>query len=352
MAALQAGDIQEILNITQKELGRAKITDLMSDYQNTIALKRIMKKKKMTFDSGPSVQFTVVTDTNGSARGVGLAYQAIVDMTESTVRGEVPWRHFHWNYAVERRLIAMNRSPSKIFDYVKLERMKGLGDAIKYCEQRLWRCPASTNTTDFYGIPYYVVKSSTAITTNEGFNGTVQSGYSDVAGLSPTTYDRWRNFAGPYTAITKDGLITSVREMLYRTDFTPLVDNTPTYNTGNDMGIYTNYDVVQQLERLLEDQNESLGTDLASMDGKVMIRRTPVTCVKELDQDTTDAVYALNWGELGMMGLSGEWMNETKFAELPSQPTVSAVFVDSTVNLLCRNRRRQGVLSNGTTELS
>ena len=352
MAALQAADITEILNITQKQLGRAKITDNMSDYQDTIALKRILKKKKMTFDSGPSVQFTVVTDTNGSARGVGLAYQAIVDMTESTVRGEMPWRHMHWNYAVERRLIAMNRAPSKIFDYVKLERLKGLGDFIKYCERRLWRFAASTNTVDFQGLPYWIVKSSTAITTNEGFNGTVQSGYTTVAGLSPTTYDRWRNFAGPYTAITKDDFITKMREMLYRTDFKPLVDGTPTYNTGDDMGLYTNYTVMATLERLLEDQNESLGTDLASMDGKVTVRRTPVTCVKELDSDTTNPVYSINWGEIGAMGLETEWMNETAFEKLPNQPTVSATFVDSTMNTLCRNRRRQGVLSNGTTELA
>lgn len=349
MATLQAGDIADLVTTTLDELGELKFTDLMSDYQNTIALKRLMKKGKMTFTAGTQVDFNVITDENHSARFVGLGEDDIVDIPNVMTTGKVPWRHITWNWGIERREVAMNRSPRKIVDLTKTRRIAAFGSAIIKFEQRFWKVPAVTDNVNPFGIPYYVVKSATANTTNTGFNGTVPSGYTVVANLNPTTYPRWANYAGPYTAVTKDDFVRKARHMANYTDFKPLVDDMPVYNTGNDIGQYCNYALLSALEEILEDQNDDLGPDVASQDGKTVFRRVPVTFVKELDLDTTNPFYMLNWGELGTMGLRGEWMNETAQPIMPGKHTVSATFTDCTFNLLCRNRRRQGVLSNGTT---
>lgn len=349
-AALQATDIADLVTTTLNELGELKFTDLMSNYQNTIALKRLMKKNKTTFDAGPKVQWNLITDTNGSARFVGLGETDIVNIKNVMTTASVDWRHITWNWAIERREIAFNRTPRKIVDMSKTRRIAAFGDAIIKFEQAYWQVPDVTDTVTAYGIPYYVVKSNTAATAAnaDGFNGLVPSGYTTVANLSSTTYPRWANYATQYTSISKDDLIRKWRRMAVYTDFMPLVDEIPQYTTGEDYGYYTNYAVVSSLEELLEAQNDDLGPDVASMDGKVLFRRVPVTFVKQLDRDTTNPVYSLNWGELHTMGLRGEWMREVVMPQYPGQHTLSATFTDCTYNLLCRNRRRQGVLATDT----
>jgi len=323
----------------------------MSDYQNTIALKRVFKKGKTTFDAGPEIAFNIITDHNDSARFVGLGESDVVDIPNIMTTGKIPWRHITWNWAIERREVAMNRSPRKIVDLAKTRRLAAFGSAIIKFEQRLWRVPASTDTVNPYGIPYYVVKSNTAATSanNDGFNGTVPSGYTTVANISPTTYPRYANYATQYTAVTKDDFVRKARRMAVYTDFMPLIEGMPTYDVGGDYMYCTNYALLGTLEELSESQNDNLGPDVASMDGKTMFRRSPVVFVKELDLDTTNPFYSLYWGEMRCCGLRDEWMKETSLPQAPGQHTISATFTDCSWNLLCRNRRRQGVIATDTT---
>jgi hypothetical protein len=339
----------DLVTQTLADLGRGKFTDLMSSYQKTIALKRIVKKEKVQFQSGKSLSFNAITNHNNSARGVGLGYTSVVNLTSSTIVGEVDWRHQHWNYAWEHRAIDMNRDPAKIVDLLQTSRIQGIGAGIIYFEERMWRVPPITNTVDFYGIPYWVVKSNTATTTNDGFNGLAPSGYTTVGGIDPATNTRWRNYATQYTTVSKDDAIRKMRRMLEYTDFEPLVDEIPEYNLGDDMAIYTNYAVKAAMEEILEAQNENLGTDVASMDGKATFHRTPITSVKELDLDTTNPIYSINWGELFWAFLKGWYMKETTFDKSVHQPTMGVTFTDNTGNTFCRNRRRQGVISTNTT---
>lgn len=349
MASLQGTEIADLVTTTLNNLGRMKFTDVMSDYQNTIFLRRMAKKNKMTFDGGPECQFNLITDDNGSARAVGLYYQSQVNPTNVMTTGKMPWRHVTWNWGIERREIAMNRSPNKIVDLVKTRRIAALASATKFFERRGWRCPAVTDEDNFHGIPYWVVKSNTAVTTNNGFNGTVPSGYTVVANINPTTYPRWANYATQYTNVSKDDLIDKMWRACDYTDFMPLVDDIPDYNTGDDYGYYTNYTVKNSFKQILESQNENLGFDLDPADNKLTYRRSRITWVKELDLDTTDPIYGINWGVFGMIALRNEWLRETTIPVHGNQPTVSATHTDTTMNTICRDRRRNFVLATNTT---
>lgn len=351
MATLQATDYADLITTTLNTYGRLQFTDLMSDYRNTIALKRLIRKNKMNFDCGPEVEFSVITGTNGSARAVGLGESDQSNITNVMVRGKMPWRHVTWNWGVEHRTIAMNRSPAKIVDLAQTARISAMGAAIEFFEQRLWKVPSASDTLNIHGIPYYIVKSNTAATyaNANGFNGLVPSGYTTVANLNPTTYARWANYATQYTAVTKDDLIRKARRMAEYTKFELLVDDVPDYNTGDDLNYCSNYALVGALEEILESQNENLGHDIASMDGKAMFRRVPVLAIPELDADTTNPLYQINWGEMHAMGLRDWWMKETVLNPQPGQHTVTTTHTDCTLNLLCRNRRRMGVLATDTT---
>ena len=213
--ALQATDIADLVTTTLNDLGRLKFTDLMSDYQRTVALKRLIKKNKMTFDSGPEIAFNAITGDNGSARWVGMGASDVVDIPNVMITGKMPWRHITWNWAMDGREPVMNSGASKIVDLIKTRRIAAMGSAIIKFETAFWRVPASTDTVTMYGLPYFVVKSNTAVTTNDGFNGSVPSGYTTVANINPTTYDRWRNYATQYTTISKDDLVPKLRRMAH-----------------------------------------------------------------------------------------------------------------------------------------
>jgi hypothetical protein len=351
MPVLQSSGIADLVAMTLPQLGKLKFTDLMSNYQNTIILKRTMKKGKMTFESGASVDFNVITDTNHSAKMVGIGQVDNVDIPNLMTKGEVPWRHCTWNWAHDNRILAMNREPSRIVDLLQTQRIAAFGDGIILFEIQGWQCPASTDTVSAYGIPYWVVKSNTAATqtNNNGFNGGAPTGYTTVGNINPTTFPRWQNYATQYTNVLKNDFVRKARRMMFYIDFQPLVDEIPTYNTGDDYGLYANYSLVAALEELLEAQNDDLGNDIASMDGKTEFRRKPVTPVRQLDLDTTNPLYALNWGEFHAMGLRGLWMYETVIPVMPNQHNVSATHNDCSFNWFCRNRRRNGVIATDVT---
>ena len=349
--ALQGTDIADLVTTTLNNLGKMKFTDVMSDYQNTIFLKRMVKRSKMKFDSGPECQFNLITDTNGSFRAVGLYYQAQVNPGNVMSTGKMPWRHVTWNWGIERREIAMNRSPNKIVDLVTSRRIAALGDATKGFERMGWRSPASTDTESFMGVPYWVVKSNTAVTTNNGFNGSVPSGYTLVANIDPATFasGRWKNYATQYTNVSFDDLLVKMERASDWTDFMPLVDDVPDYNLGDDVAYYTTYKVTQDMKQLLRAQNEDLGNDLDAFNGKTLFRRAPIVWARELESDTTNPVYGINWGVFHFMGLRDEWMHETQIPVHSNQPTVAATHTDCSLNSYCTDRRRNFVLATDTT---
>ena len=211
-------------------------------------------------------------------------------------------------------------------------------------ENNFWGPPvALTDTLTPWGVNTWIVKNAT-----EGFNGSAPSGYTTI-GLNPTTYPRWNNWTYQYTAVSRDDLIRHWRKAATFTDFEPPVDGIKTFNTGDDYGFYTNYGVIGPLEEALESQNDDLGPDIASMDGRVVFRRVPVMWVPRLETDTTNPVYGINWGYLKTFVLDGWWLKETHIPNYPGQHTISAHFLDLTYQFVTRNRRCNFVLATGVT---
>ena len=348
---MQASDILDFLTTTLPKFKKMKFTDNMTKYQNTIVVKRMFKKGKTeSFTTGKEIQYNRLTATNGSSRSVGLGFTAQVDIPNVAEYGTVPWRRKTFNWAFDISEIVYNSGESMLLNLNKTRRLPAMGDFIVDVEVDMWKAPVASSNVDFYPIPYWIVKSNTAYTTtNEGFNGLAPSGFTTVGGFNPTSDDKWRNYAEQYSAATKDDLIRKMRRGAKHTDFMPLVEDTPTYNTGNDLMYATNIPVITTMEELLEDQNENLGKDLAPMDNSVMFLRAPMNHVKELLKDTTNPVYQINWGEFKVARLTPMWMKEIPVPVNPNQPTVAAVHTISEFNTICTDRRRQAVFATDTT---
>jgi hypothetical protein len=352
--AVQAVNVSDLFTFTLSQYRRDKFTDLMSGYQDTIAFKRIYTKKKMQNEDGDgtSITFNLVTDTNGSFRFVPLGFTAVLNANPAALQGSIPWRRWTYNWWADGAESAMNKGPAQIVDHIKVRMFQGVGSMIVGMERALWRVPAATDDLSVFGIPYYIVKSATAATeaNADGFNGLVPSGYTTVAGINPSTYPRWANYSDAYTAVSKDDLIRKMRRMAEKTNYKPLVDNMPIDAGGTDRGMYMNYNTYGALVEAAESQNDDLGADIASMDGgRVLFRRASLDWTPGLGDDTTNPVYSCQWANMWAARMNGWWEKTIKVDINPQQPTVATTHVVTNTNLICNNRRLQGVISNGTT---
>ncbi len=341
MATLQADDIVDLITITQKDLGKMRWTDLSYDLQEYVALPSLLQKEKVAYGSGYGMQWNVMTGTSGATKDVGLYEVDSVNVSDVMTTGSVPWRHMTTNYAIERREIAMNTGAAQIVDLVKIRRHDAMVDLAKHLEGRFWAKPdTSADNLRIFGVPYWIVYNAT-----EGFNGGNPSGFSSgAAGLDSSTYTNWKNWSANYTAGGSGDLVAKWRKAATFTNF-KAPHAAPAYGQAARYGYYTNYAVISDLENRLGGQNDNLGYDIASMDGKVVFRGTPVTWVPNLESFAGDPVYGINWGQFKPAFLSGEYLREEGPVKASNQHTVFQTHLDLTMNIMCTDRRSNFVLA-------
>jgi hypothetical protein len=282
------------------------------------AMKNLLKKNRVILHSGGyGVQWDVMVNHSGSAANVGPG-------------GERQRQHRGHDGPGDGRLAEHDRQLRHHRPGDRHEPGAGSGSwtssrsgaiacmisLAELMESNFWGPPvALTDTVTPWGVNTWIVKNAT-----EGFNGGAPSGYTTI-GLNPTTYPRWKN----YTASTRTSPGRLRPEAAEGGDvhhFEPPVDGIPTFNTGDDYGFYTNYGVIGPLEEALESQNDNLGNDVASQDGKVVFRRVPVNWVPKLEADTTNPFYGINWGG-SRRRPGGWWLKETNVPIYPGQHTIS-----------------------------
>ena len=284
-----------------------------------------------------------MTGTSGATRDTGLYEVDNVNVSDVMTTATVPWRHMTTNYAIERREIAMNRSPAQIVDLVRIRRHDAMVDLAKHMESRFWSAPtASSDNLKMYGIPYWI----SWVTSTGDFVGGNPTGFSSGAGgIDASTTSNWQNWSATYTNITSVDLVRKWRKAATFTNFRPPVAGAEYGGGRNNYGYYTNYNVIGPLEEVLESQNDNLGNDIASKDGKLLFRQTPVTWVPELEARGGYPIYGINWSVLKPGFLAGEYLREEGPNAAANQHTVFTTHLDLTMNLLCHNRRANFVLA-------
>jgi hypothetical protein len=350
MATLQIENFGDLVRTTQNELGEPNFTNIMSTLRGFPGAKNLLKKNQMKVQAGPQIQWNVAIDHNHQAENVAITDHDMIGQRDGQVQAKINWRKTKTGYSFYTEQMLVNRKPRQIVDLIAFNRAQAMTSWVEVMEANIWNFPLAADTRTPLGIPYWVPKSATADTTNNGFNGGIPSGYSDVANLSPTTYQAWKAYAGPFTNVTNDDLIRKARKMARQTQFKPAVENLPTFDKGEQRKYYTNDTVYGTLEEVLDAKNDNHGNELAKYDtGGVYFRRAEVENVPQLDADTTLPFYQIDWGVFGVVVLAGMWAKETTWSPYPGQRNVTAVFMDYVYNLICRDRRKLGILSTGTS---
>lgn len=362
MATLSADQIADLVLLTLKELGRGRWSDLTSDLQEHIFLPRILKEKRVQFAGSMGPRRQVMTQDSGAARHVGLYSRDSTNVVDVMTYAHVGWRHTETHYTYDEREPEFNSGPAQIVDIIKVRRAASLLSLAKLMEETWWSRPGpADDLTTPFGVYYWIVKWITG-TATPGFLGANGNpvGTDDVTitggagNLSSATYTRWANWAGRFQDITKDDLIQKMRRAARKTRFRSPI-SMPSYKRGNDnYGLYSTIAVVEGLETVAEQQNDQLGSDIASKDGEVLFHGRPINWVPQLDEnDEGDLIMGINWSTIYPFFQRGEYLKESGPLRAPEQHRVRNIFVDLTWNTMCDDRRPHWILSTqsstGTT---
>jgi hypothetical protein len=204
--ALTATQLSDLVASTIRDLDEPNLTEITSDLQEHTAMKRLLKKKQRTIQSGIGAQWDVMVNHSGGSENVGLGAQDNVEIVDTLVQAQADWRNTVTHWAMIGQEMSMNMGKRRIVDLMMVREKAAMISLAELMEANFWGPPvASTDDVTPWGINTWVVKNAT-----EGFNGGAPSGYTSI-GLNPTTYPRWKNYSGNYTAVTKDDLIRKWR---------------------------------------------------------------------------------------------------------------------------------------------
>ena len=341
MNGIAVSDLADLVTTTLSEYDRGSFQDIASELQEYLFLSKLLPRYKKSH-RGKSYKFPLMTQLGQNAENTGTFAVDNVTVDDRMIMGEVPWAMTKTAYAFDLREDEFNSGDAEqIVDLIATRKQASLGALAVLMEENGWSAPAaSTDKETPLGLPYWIVKNASA-----GFHGAAPSGHTEVAGISPTTYDTWLNYTGTYSTVSKDDLVATMRKAALQTSFkSPM--KSPAFDTtglADNFQVYVGEDVYLDFAEVGEAQNDNLGRDIASMDGTIVFHKNPIVYIPYLDNDSDNPVYMVNWGVMEIATLK-DWVLRENVREDAVRNNVVKVDTDLVWNVVCKNRRLQTVL--------
>ena len=180
----------------------------------------------------------------------------------------------------------------------------------------------------------------------EGFNGYSPKGWSDVGGISPTTYEQWRNRTFPYTTVDRDDFVEKTINSMDLCQFEPPVQRPDIVSqTRPNWELLTTHSRLAAGRRLLQLGNDNIGDDMAAHSGSVYIRGVPMNWVpawtntNSTNSRTDGVILGVNWSTFRAFYAQGRQMRKRKAFQHPEMSNVRVRAMDDSVQIVCFNRR-------------
>jgi hypothetical protein len=337
---LQVEDIADVVEMVKDSEDRGTYTLLTTELQNYPAMRQLFKGKAKRESGGEQLSFNVMVASNESAQTTSLFAEIDVAQADLFKVGRVPWRHVTNHYLFDEREPVINSRPHDLVNIVKGRRTDCFVDLAVKFEEWFWTEPTGDEAADdapIYGVQYWC---PIVVTTAAGaFQGGNPSGFSGgCAGLSSTTYPKWQNWSAQYTAVSEADFIEGLEKATWQCDFKNPVAIPGT--TGSNYGFYTTYDTFKSIRKIARDRNDDLGFDLSTTGPTYMGNEIMAVPYLETNYATQDPFYGIDWSVFKPTFLRGEWMKEVIVKRPGKMHRAVVVFLDSTLNIECKNRRK------------
>lgn len=335
---LTPDQIPDIINLTLQGYVRGKWTDLSLEFPDYIA-SNLINEKNLTEFGGYQINFKLQVRNNDLARVTGMWEPDVTDVKDLSIEGYVPWSLLTVNWSYHAMESAIQTDRETIVQEILMRDHACRNDMVVLNESLLWGQPANSTDTRPRGIPYWLQKASSA---NAGDHvGGNPSSNLYRANINSDTYTSWKNYAFTYTNVSSDDLCKKVKNAIYETNF--IAPNPmPEIGYGKaDRTIYTVRNVQEQLERMAENRNENLGSDVAKYYQTVTVAGIPIRAVHYLDaNDSTNVLYGVNWKVFRPYVKKGWNMKRSVVEPGRPQHLVTTVHYDTMMNYVCFDLRQ------------
>ena len=342
MPTITVDSLTDLLLDTLPDLDKGKVTNLTSDLQSYTALPQLLAKDRIKFKTGKSISVNIMTGGNGQFRFVGFGELDQYNDVSVLASGSIPWRRATSNYAYDLLEDDLNSDNERqILDHIVTKHDACYVDIANGLETAFWGKPAtSADVKTAWGIDMYIVRNA-----SQGFNGGNPAGFTTGTAFDSTVQTRYANWTDQYVAVSKADLLTRMRLATRKTNFKSPVASSQFRNTPVDRAIYTNIDVIQAMDAVLDTLNDNHGSDLAKFHDQSHFLKLPIVWVPQLDADTQDPVYGVDWATLVPFFKQGWHLKQSKPHAVANQHNVVAVDVDMAFNIGCEDRRRQWIIN-------
>ncbi|MCA9366686.1 hypothetical protein KC887_00270 [Candidatus Kaiserbacteria bacterium] len=350
-AVLSANDIPDLVNLTYNTmLKKRSLVDLSLTKQRHMIHDRFFKGKKVPMKSGPKVIWKLLKTFQKNFRWTGLYEKDHVgNSANNTSHGEQYWAMCTTNYSFDtNEPDFQSDNESVLMDVVLTYELQMYNDWFENLEEAFCGAPAAppsaTNPGVLCGFPFWIQKVTTP-----GFTGGNPSGFTGGAGgIDVASVPGWSNYGDNYDAIHRDDFISKLNKAVEFCRFTPphqysnTVDGDPRYQ------FITVWSVVEGASKYLDARNDNI-RDLRG--NSPMYNGIPIERCPALDDpaspvyDTSNPFYGIDWNSMGLYFLNGREMDRKPMRPLENYHNVLVQHMDSTVQLVCKNRRSNFVLS-------
>lgn len=302
------------------------------------AARRLLMKNQVVEHGGKKIRFNVNKEGGNAVEAFGAFHIAEYDVGDHLGQGEMEMKGIRGHFAFDILEEEFNSGEWEILNHIRNREQNCKIELTKDIESRFWSFADTSSPLEPQGILYYLPYCAT-----EGFTGTVSGSHTTVANINPTTDTGWKSYGAPYAAVTQGDLIQKARTAYEKVGFEAPLDAMliKDYNTGNQFGIYAPYSVTQAMEDELRLQNDSLGNDVAAMDGRAVFRNIPITTVPSLDSNTREPFIGVNWGVIKNYVKRNWWMKLMR-VNSANQPLVVGVNIFCVYQLIAFSRRELG----------
>jgi len=339
--------LDDFINLTLKNYTKTSWVDISLDLQEYVFMTKFVKNG-ITEDGGSHLNWKVQHSNTGSFQDSELYGVDKTAVTDLTTAAEVPWTKQTVNFKYDVDEDTFQSDSTRIIREVEIRKHSMFNDFAEGMEERLWTTPstATGNPRKPYGIPYWIVNSTTAAF---GFNGLHPGNHTTVAGISRDNYPNWRNGTFTYVTTSESDLYDKWSQACEFCKFQAPHSFEELGAGESPWGFYTVYSVLSAMQRSLKASNDNIGSDVARYRGAVFFKGNPVHWVPALTDsnsaafNTNDPIYGINWKTFNWVFQKGKNMVMHKPIMSAGQHTSREVHMDNWGQFKCINSRQNFV---------
>lgn len=315
-------------------------------------------------DGGDVVKDYISLKDTGNAKHVRMYETDTPNVANVDREITVNWVHAKTSFSYSRKELSMNLgNKTRIYNLLKQRRLNCYRELADLLEEAAWKTPsAADDDLAPYGVPGWIVQADADSVTGNfyGYLGDFttsddsESGMSYVGGLgcTSTVNNRWANYYADHNDNLDDSFLKLLRRAFRKTKFqAPKVASQAIdpHSDFSNFALYSNDEVIGELEELLFKSDDKIGSDLGKYAGSVVYKGIPIRYIDMLDDELTyvyggNPFFGVNHNHFKATVLKGEDFTVDKPMNKVGQNLVFTVYVDLTYAYTCDNRRAGGFL--------